>query len=181
MWHSNACYTTFPTKFTWESHFKQYLFILCGDFINISIRTDKKRVKIKLSKFIIVGKVESLWTSVNKWMTMAMTGIVVFICTFIYRFTYQYIVFHLYVNCRNPFVIIGKRDILFPGQVLYPVTNVSFALGAWHVISISWSIYLFRNNFKEWGSQLCHYCLRWYDSINVRYVYLSDSQVSSVK
>ena len=39
----------------------------------------------------------------------------------------------------------------------------------------------FLNNFREWGSQLCHYYVRWYDSTNVRYVYLSDSQVSSVK
>ena len=33
--------------------------------------TTKKRVEIKLSKLIIVNKVESLWTSVNKWMRMA--------------------------------------------------------------------------------------------------------------
>ena len=58
MWHSNVCYTTFPAKFTWESHFKQYLFILYGDFINISTMTTKKIVKIKLSKLIIVSKVE---------------------------------------------------------------------------------------------------------------------------
>ena len=76
-----------------------YLFILCGDFINISIMAFKKIVKIKPSKLIIVCKVDSLWTSVNNWMRMAMTDAVVFICTFIHQFTYQYIIFHLYVNC----------------------------------------------------------------------------------
>ena len=90
MWHSNVCHSAFPAKFIWESHFKRYLFILYGDFIDISIRPPRKRVEIKLSKLIVVSKVESLWISV--------------LCT---------------------------------------VTNVLFALGAWHEISVSWSIYYF--------------------------------------
>ena len=45
--------------------------------------TTKKIVKNKLSKLMIVNKVESRLTSVNKWMTMAMADAVVFTCTFI--------------------------------------------------------------------------------------------------
>ena len=50
MGRSNVCYTTFPATFIWESNFHQYLLILCGDLINISIMATNKRVKIKLSK-----------------------------------------------------------------------------------------------------------------------------------
>ena len=145
MWYSNVCHTTFPAKFTSESNIKQYLFILYGDFINITIMTVKKRVQNKLSKLMIVSKVESLWISVKKWMTDA----VVFICTFIYRFTYQFhfsSICHLYKSVCNFKVNV---IFLFPDQVLFPATNVLFALGAWHVISVSWSIYYFWTNFKN--------------------------------
>ena len=48
---------------TWESHFKKYPFISYDDFMNISIMTVKKIVKINIFKWLIDNKVESLWTS----------------------------------------------------------------------------------------------------------------------
>ena len=50
-------------NFTWESHLKQNLLILYGDFISKSIMTFAKKVTNKLSKLTIVNKVKSRWIS----------------------------------------------------------------------------------------------------------------------
>ena len=150
--------------------------------IKISIMTTKKIVKNKLSKLIIVNKVESHWTVVNKWMTMAMTDAVFFICTFIYQFIRQYIIFSCIChfcesvcNCRvNILFFMSKSGFVSS----YPCVIHFRGMACNQHAKIN---LFFLNNFQECGPQLCDYCMWWYDSTHVRYDYPSDSQVSSVK
>ena len=143
--------------------------------------TTKKIVKNKLSKMIIVDKVESRWTSVNKWKTMAITAAVVYLFADIFINSYvnlSFFICQFYLSVCN-YRVHTFFFISWSGSVSSYQCVIHFRGMACnqHVKINSF----FPSNFQGWGPQLCDYCLQLYSSTNVRYVYLSDSQVSSVK